>query len=32
MFRRGELTESDSEMVCIIEGIEEIFVEGMNIL
>jgi hypothetical protein len=27
-----ELAESYSEVVCIVEGVEEIFVEGMDVL
>ena len=27
-----ELTESYSEVVCVVEGVEEIFVEGMDVL
>ena len=27
-----ELTESYSEVVCVVEGFEEIFVEGMDVL
>lgn len=32
MFGRRELTESDAEMVGIVEGIEEIFVERVDVL
>ena len=32
VFGRRKLAKGDAEMVCIIEGIEEIFVEGMYIL
>ena len=32
MFGSGQLTQSDAEMVGVVEGVEQVFVERMNVL